>query len=62
MSKSPKVLKKETIRFYKEDTDLIRDVFPGGYNKIGINEVIRGVVHEWVNVKLRGESNEQSDS
>lgn len=46
-------LKKETIRFYAEDADLIREFYPGGYGKPGINEVIREVIHSWVNTNIR---------
>lgn len=57
MSNSSKIdkapLKKETIRFFEEDVELIRETFPGGYGKPGINEVIRSVIHSWTDQKLR---------
>lgn len=46
-------LSKETIRFYKEDIDLIRQIYPGGYGVPGINEVIREVLHSWVDTVLK---------
>lgn len=48
-----KSLKKETIRFYEDDVELIRKFYPGGYGKPGINEVIRSVINSWVDQTLR---------
>jgi len=47
-------LKKETIRFFADDVDLIRQFYPAGYGKPGINEVIRTVIRSWVDQNLRG--------
>lgn len=53
MSKKPK-LKKETFRFFAEDLELIRRYYPGGrYGEIGPSEVIRSVVHSWVDSNLK---------
>lgn len=55
MSTNSAPLKKETIRFFTEDVELIRETFPGGYGKPGINEVIRSVIHSWTDQKLRNQ-------
>lgn len=54
-------LVKETIRFLKSDMDLIRMAFPGGYNQPGINEVIRSVIHSWVEAELRPKLEKHQD-
>ena len=46
-------LRKLTVRFYEEDLDLLRQAFPGGAGKLGTQQVIREVLHNWVNEKLR---------
>ncbi len=58
MSKSQFPLKKETIRFYEPDVNLIRKFYPGGYGKPGINEVIRSVIHSWVEQNLEPKTRE----
>jgi len=50
-SKSP--LKKETFRYFQSDTDLLRKYFPGDNNKPGINEIVRNIVHNWVDENIR---------
>ena len=47
------ILTKETFRFYERDIKLIRYAFPGGSSsQLGINEVIRTVLHKWVEDSL----------
>lgn len=53
-------LQKETIRFYKTDMDIIRQVFPGGFGTPGINSMIREVVHTWVETNIIPKLQEQA--
>ena len=48
-----KKLKKATIRFYEEDLELLKEYYPGGYNRPGINEMIREIIATWVDKRLR---------
>ena len=46
-------LTKETFRFYERDIKIIRHAFPGGSaTQLGINEVVRNVLHKWVEETL----------
>lgn len=46
-------LKKLTVRFYEEDLELLRQAFPGGPGQLGTQAVIREIIHDWTNRKLR---------
>lgn len=50
---APHKLVKATIRLYQADIELIKANYPPMYGKPGINEVVREVIHDWVNTNLR---------
>ena len=54
--KAREPLTKVTIRLFADDMQLLREHFHGHYGTLGVNEVIRTIVREWTDRKLRSKN------